>query len=890
MNKLIFSCLVLTLSVLAVADDRTIPASFDVAREALTPLSQIEQIRFEALDLEAIADRDTLRESGGGRLRFAFPHAVDLSAERSGQWDEVGELSIWRFRVHAEDATLINFGFKDVRMPSSARMFVYSPKAASSRQGDTYSVIGPYGEEINRAHGVFWTPNLIGEDAIIEVSLPTSQRDQFSLVMQQVSHGYRGFGRAARNYQQPEVESLGNAKTSCDTLGGARSGSCNQDVACLSEGDPWNDPRRSVGAYQVSGTDFCTGSLVNNTNNDQRMLFMTARHCIGPSDAPNVVIFWNYEWPTCRRPGDASGTQVNPPDPNQSSSGTSFVAATRDPFSSASCPGGVGDECSDMMLVEVNGTPDEAWDLYWSGWDRRPPPTACADGPGGDPTNGLCATIHHPGVDEKRITWVDADIQVGSIAGSDNVHWNPFWHPTPPELPNMPPAPPATIPPAVTEGGSSGSPLYSADRRLIGVLSGGPAFCGATGSQLSDFYGGLFHGWEGLDPLDDTTRMRPHLDPAGSNPEFIDGTAGVGFGLTADPTDISQCGFADIAIQIDSSSSGGFTDPIDLTTIDLPVNVSASFGANPVTPGDGTSLTLSGLVAQGAGDFTFDIEGVSGTRVQTIPVSINLADGAPGAAALTSPVDGAVDTGTSPTLEWAAVATASTYEVEIATDAGFTDIVYSNTESDTEHTVETALNPSTTYFVRVRASNDCDVGPWSTAVSFTTANLICSAPALAIPDGDANGITTDMVVSEGGALNSMEVQLDISHSYVGDLIITLEHVESATTIDIMNRVIGDSGAFGCNANNVQTTASDEAVLTFENDCNRGTDNQAYPEAAYRPDQPLSTFAGTPLAGTWRLFVSDNAGFDTGTINEWCLLPSSDQDPLIFEDRFEDQAP
>lgn len=889
MKRLFFSVMVAAIAAVAIADDRPAPASFGVERSALTPLSQVDQIRFEALDLEAIATQDALRESGGGLLRFAFPHAVDLSTERFGQWDEVGEQSIWRFRVHAEDATLTNFGFKDVRMPSEAQLFIYSPKAASSRQGDTYSVIGPYGDEINQPQGVFWTPNLVGEDAIIEVSLPTAQRNQFSLVLQQVSHGYRGFGRAARDYQQPAVESADNAKTSCDTLGGSRSGSCNQDVACLSEDDPWNDPRRSVGAYQVNGVDFCTGSLVNNTNNDQRMLFMTARHCIGPSDAANVVIFWNYEWPTCRRPGAAGGTDVNPPDPNQSSSGTSFIAATRDPFSGASCPGGVGDECSDMILVEVNGTPDEAWDLYWSGWDRRPPPSICADGPGADPTNGLCATIHHPGVDEKRITWVNTDIEIGSIAGSDNVHWHPFWHTSPPELPNMPPAPPATIPPAVTEGGSSGSPLYSADRRLIGVLSGGPAFCGATGASLSDFYGGLFHGWEGLDPLDDTTRMRPHLDPAGTNPEFIDGTAGIGFDLTADPTDISQCGFAEIAIQVNSSSTGGFTDPITLSTVDLPAAVGSAFSTNPITPGDSTSLSLSTLAAQGVSSFTFDIEGVSGALTRTVPISVNLADGAPGAAGLTAPIDGAVDVGTSPTLEWAAVATATSYEIEIATDAAFTSVVYSNTESDTQHTVDVALNPSTLYFVRVRAVNDCDTGPWSTAVSFTTANLICSAPALAIPDDSAAGISTDIVVGEGGPLDTMELQLDISHTWVGDLIITLEHVESATTIELVNRADGANATFGCNADNVNTSVVDGAPVSLQSDCNDGSGNEAYPDPAYSPNQPLSTFSGVSLAGTWRLTVSDNAGADTGTINEWCLLPT-ERSPLIFEDRFEDQAP
>lgn len=85
----------------------------------------------------------------------------------------------------------------------------------------------------------------------------------------------------------------------------------------------------------------------------------------------------------------------------------------------------------------------------------------------------------------------------------------------------MPAPQPTSLPPSVTEPGSSGSPLYNADRRLVGVLSGGPSACGATGTSLRDQYGGLFHAWEGVGtPI---TRMRDHLDPLGVNPEFIDG-------------------------------------------------------------------------------------------------------------------------------------------------------------------------------------------------------------------------------------------------------------------------------------------------------------------------------------------------------------------------------
>ncbi|TVQ33533.1 MAG: hypothetical protein EA370_11670, partial [Wenzhouxiangella sp.] len=284
-------------------------------------------------------------------------------------------------------------------------------------------------------------------------------------------------------------------------------------------------------------------------------------------------------------------------------SGGTFLAATSNPFG-GNCT--APNECSDVTLIELDDPADPDLELFWSGWDRRPPPTACAQGPGNS-TDGLCATIHHPGVDEKRITWVADNIQIGNIAGAQNIHWHPFWHPDPPELPNMPPG--GTIPPAVTEPGSSGSPLYSADRRLIGVLSGGPASCGATGANLSDFYGGLWDAWEGMGTA--TTRMRDHLDPLGTNPEFIDGIDGSAFGIVPETIQVSRCGFNDIDIQIEVTQSGDVDDPVTLSTADLPAGVGEAFSVNPVTPPGESLLTLSDLSAAGTGTFAFTLQGSS---------------------------------------------------------------------------------------------------------------------------------------------------------------------------------------------------------------------------------------------------------------------------------------
>ena len=870
MRILVSGLLALLVSFCAFADDRRIPSSWHIGDQSTAQLEAIDTLQFRALDLDQLALEDASREADGGPPRFAYPHRLSLSTHDRGSWDSDGAFDIWRLAVRAEAATLVNFGFNDLNLPDGAYLYIYSAKAAASRQMDRFQVIGPYDASINRAHGEFWTPNLTGDEAIIEVNIPRDARDQFNLTVVQVSHGYRGFGARGSDYRQlsSDIDIVGAGKQACETQGGIRSGACNQDVACLSDDDPWNDPRRSVGAYQRSGVFACTGSLVNNTANDQRMLFITARHCISPAQAASIVVYWNYEWPSCRRPGASGGTAVNSPDPNITNSGGTFLATTSNPFQ-GNCT--APDECSDVYLLELDDPANPDFELHWSGWDRRPPPTACAQGPGNS-TEGLCATIHHPGVDEKRITWVAADMQIGSIAGASNIHWHPFWHPNPPELPNMPDGPPATIPPAVTEPGSSGSPLYSADRRLLGVLSGGPAFCGATGSSLSDFYGGLWHAWDGMGTS--TTRMRDHLDPLGTQPLFINGTDGDGFVIEAEGVSFSQCGFDDLAVDLEVAASGDFAGDVTLSTGNLPAGVTAAFSVNPVTVPGSSMLSLSNLEQAGAGSFNFLVDGISGEFENSTSISLVLSDDDPGTASITSPGDGQTGVSSSPVIEWSSADQAAGYTVEIATDADFETIVFSAQTIATEATVSTALSANTEYFVRVRAGNDCGSGEWSATTSFTTANEICIAPGLAIPDNSAAGVSSELEIASGGELLSLEMSLDITHTWVGDLIIDLTHVDSGTSVNLVQRP-GQTGGtgFGCSGDNIQTSIRDDAEFRLQTDCIGGA-AVAYPEAAYSPNDPLADFVGQNLAGTWRLSVSDNAGQDTGTLNAWCLLPAT----------------
>jgi hypothetical protein len=87
---------------------------------------------------------------------------------------------------------------------------------------------------------------------------------------------------------------------------------------------------------------------------------------------------------------------------------------------------------------------------------------------------------------------------------------------------------------------------------------------------------------------------------------------------------------------------------------------------------------------------------------------------------LTSPVDGAEEVSRAPTLVWEEASQAAHYDVEIARDPGFTDVVLSASVSGNSYTVSSMLDGLTLYFWHVRAVNGCGQSDYSATFSFTT--------------------------------------------------------------------------------------------------------------------------------------------------------------------------
>jgi subtilisin-like proprotein convertase family protein/uncharacterized protein YvpB len=136
---------------------------------------------------------------------------------------------------------------------------------------------------------------------------------------------------------------------------------------------------------------------------------------------------------------------------------------------------------------------------------------------------------------------------------------------------------------------------------------------------------------------------------------------------------------------------------------------------------------------------------------------------------------------------------------------------------------------------------------------------------LSIPDNNTNGVNDEISISDGRVLINMRLYLDISHTWVGDLVVTLSNLDTNQTITTIHRP--GQPPFGCNNSDIVAILDSGAIEPVNDQC------AIYPHAIsgiYLPNETLSIFTGQSATAKWRLNVSDQYINDTGTLNHWCL--------------------
>ena len=434
--------------------------------------SSIEEITLSKIDIKKLREEDKNNDVEKARpFRIGVPIEVSYDLTNSGVWTELENGDrIWRLLLNSKDAVHLSVVFNDFYLPKGSTIYLYND--------DRTDLLGAYTNVENNDEKKLGTWFVKGDKVWIEYYEPKKVIGLGNLHISSVIHGYRLEGVYQKGYYDDFEKALNS------------SGNCNHDVDCPIGADfeaHKDHLKHSVAFLNMGDGYICSGALVNNTAQDQTPYFLTANHCYErePTENPaNPSLFsMRFNWispnPVCA----ATTNSTNDPT-NFVMSGSALRARNA---------------TSDFMLLELNNDIPATWtDITYAGWDRT------------DVDPDFEVGIHHPSGDIMKVSRDDTGAT--KATDGDGLYWlidgvsgtglGGGW-----EI-------------GVTEGGSSGSPLFNQDGYIIGQLYAGLAECvGTNDNDEIDLYGRFAISWNNGTTA--STRLRDWLDPLGTNQTLL---------------------------------------------------------------------------------------------------------------------------------------------------------------------------------------------------------------------------------------------------------------------------------------------------------------------------------------------------------------------------------
>ncbi len=405
------------------------PASFRSLKSLKIDLPVVEMLPVSNYDLQL---KDAQSKNQYKKFTFAKSFDVDISPDNSGIWEEMDGMKVWRVVVRSKGAYSLNLLFDRAILPTGASIFLYST--------DHKILRGAFTANNEQTSGMLPIYPLPVDELVVEYNEPVAASAKGEIHISKVNHDYKN--------------ALGTRP-----LGEA--GLCNMDVYCK-DAAVMSKEKQAVVELIISGTDLCTGTLINNTKRDKTPYLITAGHCIlTATNAQQTIFAFNYESPFCGQNGSANGYS------DQTMSGAILRARS---------------DSLDFALVELEMVPPPEYQPYYAGWDhsKTVPATTRA--------------IHHPKGDVKKVS-LDFDPPGISTYSSSGHVLNTFWLIKKWDV-------------GTTEPGSSGGPLFSDANLVIGTLIGGSATCD---NSIDDYFCMMAYQWN-FSSLP-TRQLKKWLDP-----------------------------------------------------------------------------------------------------------------------------------------------------------------------------------------------------------------------------------------------------------------------------------------------------------------------------------------------------------------------------------------
>jgi hypothetical protein len=395
---------------------------------------------------------DEYNESIGkpGKYRVALAVNTNINLNNSGTFTYLSDGSIiWRLKVQVPNSQALKLNYGDFHLPAGITYFVQNENKKQ--------IIGGYDFSSNTYTESMAHEMVQGESVNLEMDIqPGVNLNNVKFQINQVYGLYRGAERVIHDFGTPIPEAVYEI---------GASNACQINAKCA-QGQPWfNYANAAAHIWITDGLSggFCSGTLINNKNNDCTPLFITASHC----DANNAYSNSNFsQWeftfnlwsPLCSGGGTLNQSKVI--------KGADFQARS---YNTIPPNQESGPLYGDFLLLKIKDPTNllRNWGLAFAGWNRA---DASAD--------TAWVSFHHPKGDIMKFTKMKPLDGTGDFnTGESGTHW----------------AGKQVI--GGSEPGSSGSGIWEASTgRLIGDLSGGSG-SNPCATNRWNLYSKIYHNW-----------------------------------------------------------------------------------------------------------------------------------------------------------------------------------------------------------------------------------------------------------------------------------------------------------------------------------------------------------------------------------------------------------
>ena len=314
---------------------------------------------------------------------------------------------------------------------------------------------------------------------------------------------------------------------------------------------------------------------------------------------------------------------------------------------------------------------------------------------------------------------------------------------------------------------------------------------------------------------------------------------------------------------------------VNFTSANVPAGANLSISQNTFSSNGTFDVTISDLTNVAAGTYAIDIIGNNGIETEIKKIYLTVFHPTFSNPTLLTPANGQTDSTTIETLTWQNDVNVTNWDVQVSTMQNFSTIAFSgNVTTPSFNAI--GLVSNTTYYWRIKPNNSCATGSYSTERNFSTVIIDCSSAPFTATDfanasiaSVANSTASVPVTVSGGlVIGKITATLNLTHTYVQDMTITLTGPASigSPVIILQEEACGGQPDINC---------------TYDDFGGTPTCSTTSPAISglIKSFEFLYNLDGLQADGTWILTVNDPYNGDGGTINSFSLKICNAQAPL-----------